>query len=135
MILELLRTFMGPAGRAIADFIAANPWLFNTIFLVWLGVWGLGYLQLRRIKHRTLEFTLTKGQEIVAQTPCISADSLYRLIYPQWETAVVRWGWFIPHRLGIWPERIVPERLGEQLHFSPEWITVLLRDQRIELKG
>lgn len=132
MILEFVKGMLGPLA-SVLEFLLDNPVFTTTILLVWLGIYLAGQVQLRKIEQKTRELTLQLSQEILAQQPQVTAKGLYKRIYPQWSKVVPGWGWFVPHRLDLWPVPVTAENVALKLSFSPEWIAEELHRHNISL--
>lgn len=134
MLLAFIRSMLGSLGGPVLDFMLDNPALVTGLLAVWLGVFVAGRLQLRRIERKSVELVVEIGQELIAARPHVTASELYRRIYPQWSQSLRKWGWFVPHRLDLWPVPVRPETIQQKLPFSPQWVAEVLRQQGIRLE-
>lgn len=134
MFLAFIKSMLGDLGRPVLDFMLDNPSLVTVILAVWMGVFVAGRLQLGRIERKSVELVLAMGQEMIAKKPHITARGLYKRIYPRWCKALRGWGWFIPHRLDLWPVPVKPETVQQKLPFSPQWIADVLHQHNIKLE-
>ena len=134
MFVAFIESMLGSLGRPVLDFMLNNQLFVAGILAVWMGIFVAGRLQLRRIKHRSVELVLDMGQELIARKPHITARGLYKRIYPRWCELVRKWAWFIPHRLDLWPVPVNPETVQQKLAFSPQWIASVLHQHSIRLE-
>jgi hypothetical protein len=134
MLLAFIRSMLGSLGGPVLDFMLDNPAPVTGLLAVWLGVFVAGRLQLRHIERKSVELVVEIGQELIAARPHITAKGLYRRIYPQWSQSLRKWGWFVPHRLDLWPVPVRPETIQQKLPFSPQWVAEVLRQQGIRLE-
>jgi hypothetical protein len=134
MLLAFIRSMLGSLGGPVLDFMLDNPALVTGLLAVWLGVFVAGRLQLRRIERKSVELVMEIGQELIAARPHVTASELHRRIYPQWSQSLRKWGWFVPHRLDLWPVPVRPETIQQKLPFSPQWVAEVLRQQGIRLE-
>ncbi len=134
MIEVMIRSMLGPAGGAVLDWLRSHPTVTNGILALFLIVYAMGRLQLRRIEQRTIQLVLEMSKEWLARKPNITASGLYKRIYPRWSEAVRHWGLFIPHRLELWPVPVRPETVQSKLPLSPQWIAEVLAKHGIQLQ-
>jgi len=134
MFVEFIKSMLGSLGRPVLDFMLDNPSFVTGVLVVWLGVFVAGRLQLRHIEQKSVELVVEMGQELITKKPHITARGLYKRIYPRWCEAVRGWGWFVPHRLDLWPVPVRPETVQQKLFFSPQWIAEVLRQHGIQLE-
>lgn len=113
---------------------AQQPILVTGILAVWLGVFVAARLQLWHIEWKTIELVVKMSPELVAEKPHITPRGLYKRIYPRWSQSLRKWGWFVPHRLDLWPVPVRPETVQQKLSFSPQWIAEVLRHRGIRLE-
>jgi len=133
LIVEVVKGMLGPFLAPVLDFILDNPAITSTVFLVWFVIYEAGRIQLRQIEQKTNHLVLQIGQTEIAQNPHITAQSLYQRIYPRWSESLPKWGWFVPHRLDLWPVPITTKNVTHKIPFSPEWIANSLREQNVSL--
>ncbi|HEY89886.1 MAG TPA: hypothetical protein G4N98_09195 [Thermoflexia bacterium] len=134
MVEALVRGLLGPLS-GLLDFILDNPILISGILAVWLGIFVAGKLQLQNIERKTVELVLGTSPSLIAAKPHITSRGLYKRIYPRWETSLRQWGWFIPHRMDLWPVPITPETVRQKLPFSYQWIAEILAQHGIQVEG
>lgn len=134
MFLAFIKSMLGDLGRPVLDFMLDNPSFVTIILAVWLGVFVAGRLQLRHIERKSVGLVVEMGRELIAKKPHITARGLYKRIYPRWCEAVREWGWFVPHRLDLWPVPVKPETVQQKFPFSPQWITEVLRQHGVRLE-
>jgi hypothetical protein len=134
MILAFVKSMLGSLGRPVLDFILNNQSLVSAILAVWLGVFMVGRLQLQRIERKSVELVVEMGRELLANKPHITASGLYERIYPRWSQSLREWGWFVPHRLDLWPVPVKPETVQQKLPFSPQWIAGVLRQHGFQVE-
>jgi hypothetical protein len=134
MFLAFIRGMLGSLGRPVLDFVLDRPPLVTGLLAAWLGVFVAGRLQLRHIERKSVELVAEMGQDLIAARPHITASGLYKRIYPRWSQSLRKWGWFIPHRLDLWPVPVRPETVQQKLPFSPQWVAGVLRQQGIRLE-
>jgi len=134
MIQAFIRGLLGPSLAPLVDFINNNPYIIGLILFVFVALYAAGRIQLHNISVKTQTLVLERSKKEIQQKPNISADSLYKLIYPDWAAQINQWALFIPHRLDLWPVRVTPENAKVKLAFSPEWIVAVLKAHHIELE-
>jgi len=134
MILAFVKGMLGNLGRPVLDFILDNPSFVTGVLAVWLGVFVAGRLQLRHIEQKSVELVVELGRELIAKKPHITASGLYKRIYPRWSQSLRKWGWFVPHRLDLWPVPVRPETVQQKFPFSPQWIAEVLRQHGTPLE-
>ena len=134
MILAFIKGMLGSLGRPVLDLMINNPSLVTGVLAVWLGVFVAGRLQLRHIERKSTELVVEMGRELVAKKPHITAQGLYKRIYPRWCEELRGWAWFVPHRLDLWPVPVRPETVQQKFPFSPQWIAEVLRQHGIRLE-
>jgi hypothetical protein len=132
MILAFVRSALGPLAF-ILDLIIENPVISSLIMAVYLGIYLAGYFQLRNIKNKTALMVIEMSQQELKKKPNITSSGLYKRIYPIWEKQIKSWGWFIPHRLDLWPVLVTPDHLKQKMSFTPQWIADLLKENNILL--
>jgi hypothetical protein len=132
MVLAIVRASLGPLAF-ILDFIIEKPLIVAAIMAVYLGIYMAGYFQLRNIKNKTTLMVIEMSQQELKKKPNITSGGLYKRIYPAWEKEIKSWGWFIPHRLDLWPVLVTPENLQQKMSFTPQWIANLLKKNNILL--
>lgn len=130
MIVEFVKGMLGSLSPVL-DFMLNNPTITSAILLVWLAIYAAGRVQLWKIEQKTKELVLQISREHIARKPQITSKVLYKNIYPSWSEAVPEWGWFVPHRLDLWPAPVTPENVASKLSFSPQWIANFLCKQSI----
>lgn len=123
----LLRMILGEWVSRLLDFLKAHPDLVTAIFALWLGLFAAGRYQLRRIEQKTTELVLEMARDLMAQKPNITAQGLYKRIYPRWAESLRHWAWFVPHRLELWPVPVCPDTVRQKIPFSPQWIAETLQ--------
>jgi hypothetical protein len=133
MFLSFVRGMLGSLSPVL-DFMIDHPVIVSGILAVWMGVFVAGRLQLWRIERKSEELVVEMGRELIAKKPHITARGLYRRIYPRWSELLRQWGWFVPHRLELWPVPVRPETVQQRLPFSPQWIAQVLRRHDIKLE-
>ena len=130
LIVEVVKGMLGPLAPVL-DFILDNPALTSIVFLLWFVIYVAGRMQLGKIEAKTRDLVLQISQAELAQNPQITAQLLYKIIYPRWSEALPQWGRFIPHRLDLWPVPVTAKNVTQKIPFSPEWIAGVLREQNI----
>ena len=133
MIKAFLESMLGPLRPAL-DFVFDNPSLITTVLLVWMGIFVAGRLQLGNIERKSTELVVAMSQKLIADKPHITSQGLYKRIYPRWAESLRDWGWFVPHRLDLWPVLVTPETVQHKLPFSPQWIAKALRQNDVRLE-
>lgn len=133
MMLQFIRGMLGNLGRPLLDFILENPSIVTGVLAVWMAAFAAGRIQLQRIERKSEELVAEKAGKLVREKPHITSRGLYKRIYPEWSEAVRDWAWFVPHRLDLWPVPATPEAIQDKFHFSPEWISDVLRRHSIRL--
>ncbi|MCS7178527.1 MAG: hypothetical protein RML46_05185 [Anaerolineae bacterium] len=129
----LLRMILGEWVSRLLDFLKAHPDLVTTIFALWLGLFAAGRYQLWRIEQKTTELVLEMARDLIAQKPNMTAQGLYKRIYPRWAESLRRWAWFVPHRFELWPVPVRPDTVQQKIPFSPQWIAETLRRHGVSL--
>jgi hypothetical protein len=132
MIIALARTLLGPFA-IILDYITGNPVIFSIILSIYLGIYIAGVIQLRNIKEKTTLLVIEISQQELRKKPNITSGGLYKRIYPLWEKEVKNWGWFVPHRLELWPVPVSPDVVKQKMAFTPQWIADTLKKNNINL--
>jgi hypothetical protein len=133
MLLQFIRSMLGPVFGPVLDFILENPAPVASFLAVWLIIYAAGRLQLRHIERQTERLVTEAAQEIVVDKPHITSRGLYKRIYVDWSQQVRQWGWFVPHRLDLWPVPARSETVQHKFGFSPEWIAAVLDKHGIRL--
>ena len=134
MIQSFIRGLLGPSLAPLLDFINSNPIIIGVILFIFVAFYAAGRIQLHNIFLKTQTFVLERSKKELQLKPNISADNLYKIIYPDWALKINQWALFIPHRLDLWPVRVNPENVKVKLAFSPAWIAALLKAHQIELE-
>ncbi|MEA3308374.1 MAG: hypothetical protein U9Q70_02520 [Chloroflexota bacterium] len=134
MFEALVRGLLGPLS-GLLDFILDNPTLISGILAVWLGIFVVGKLQLQNIERKTVEMVLEISPSLITAKPHITSRGIYKRIYPHWETSLRQWGWFIPHRLDLWPVPVTPETVRQKLPFSHKWIAETLAQNGVQVES
>lgn len=132
LIVEFVKGMLGPLAPLL-DFILDNPAITSVVLLAWFAVYVAGRAQLWKIEQRTRDLVLQISQEAIARDPQLTAELLYKDVYPRWYEALPAWGWFVPHRLDLWPAPVTAKNVAPKIAFSPEWIADALREQDILL--
>jgi hypothetical protein len=135
MFQELLYTLIGSWGRAVIQWALANPVTVGLACGAWLAVIGSSKLQLKWLKDRTAEMTISSARIVLEKEPQLQIAKLYERLYPIWSDMVRKTAFFIPHRWEIWPVPATPKRVAERLEFSPEWLGEHLWANGIEVRG
>jgi hypothetical protein len=135
MIEVMVRSMLGKSGGALLDWLRSHTGVTTGLLGVLLVTYALGRFQLWRIEQRTAALVLEMSKEWLRQKPNITANGLYRRIYPRWSKAVGQWAWFIPHRWEIWPVPARAETVRLKMSFSPQWIAALLAKHGLSLNS
>ena len=133
LIVDVIKGMLGPWLSPVLDAILNNPSVTSAAFLIWFVVYIAGRMQLRQIEQRTKDLVLQIGRVEIAKNPQITAQALYKTIYPRWSEALSGWGWFIPHRLDLWVVPVTAKNVVPRMSFSPEWVANSLLEQNIPL--
>lgn len=133
MIETFIRGLLGPSLAPLLDFLETHPALVAAFLFVLVGLYVAGRVQLNNISNKTKTYVLNKYQEVIQRRPKITAAGLYKLIYPEWAEEVKTWGWFIPHRLDLWPVPVNAENVKSKITFDAKWVADILQKNKIEL--
>ncbi len=132
---SLFYALIGNWGRAVIGWALENPsWVFLGAAL-WLAIFGMGKLQLKRIREKTEAWVLPTSRQIVADTPDISIDDLYEHLYPRWVNHIRGSAVFILHRWEIWPLPATPRFVKDRLDFTPGWLGSFLQANGLSVRG
>jgi len=134
MILQVLEWLLGSTGRALLNFIKANPLLFNTLAVIFLAALGLGHLQLWKIKKKSEEMLKNESLKILSENPDASADDIYQKILPGWRRSIRSWASFIPHRLEFFPVPVTEKNVLEKFDFNESWVREKLTEYKIAIR-
>lgn len=134
MIEGIIRGMLGSWGSQLLDIILDHSVIVTGLLSIWLAVYIAGRVQLARIEQRTIAMVTSLSRQMIAQKPHITARGLYRRIYPRWKESVRQWGWFIPHRLDLWPVPVRAETVEKKIPFSAQWIAEVLAQHGVELE-
>ena len=92
MIEGFIRGLLGPSLVPVLDYIENHPTVIGLIFFILVAVYAAGRFQLHHILLKTQSFVLERSQEEMKRKKNISANSLYKIIYPDWAVEVKKWG-------------------------------------------
>ena len=132
MIDAIVRSALGPLA-IILDFIIENPLIASIILFVYLAIYMAGYFQLKNIEDKTTLMVIEISKQEIKRKPNITSSGLYKRIYPTWEKELKSWGFFVPHRLELWPVLVNPDVIKQKLSFNPQWISDVLKKNNIVL--
>lgn len=129
----MIRGVLGPSLTPLLDFLETHPTIVAIFLFVLVGIYVAGRIQLNNISNKTKAYVLNRYQEVIQRRPKITAAGLYKLIYPDWAQEVKKWGWFIPHRLDLWPVPVNADNVKSKMSFNAEWVSEILKKNKIEI--
>jgi hypothetical protein len=134
MILELIYGILGPWSRTFVNWSIDHPLPVGLLAAALLGIWLSSKYQLNKIEKATKQYSLEASRAELDKNPRIKTDELYDRIFPGWSEMVLRTAWFVPHRWELWPVPTNPEKVRDQVKFTPEWLEQFLLENGIEVQ-
>lgn len=132
MIEGIIRSLLGPSLTPVLDYLQNNPGIVAIFLFVLVAIYIAGRIQLGNIYAKTKEFVITRYKEEIQRRPNITPTGFFKVIYPEWEKQVKKWGWFIPHKLDLWPVPVNPETVKNKMTFDAKWVAEILKQNKIE---
>ncbi len=122
MLLEIIYGLVGGWGRAVLEWISANPAPAGIFLLVWIALVLSGKRQLGVIEARTGPLVVEGARKALEENPNLTPGQLYTQIYPHWCQMARRSALFIPHRWELWPLPASPSIIRDRIGFTPQWL-------------
>jgi hypothetical protein len=131
MIQSLVKGLLGPSLAPLYDYVTTHPGVIGIALFIFVAIYVAGRFQLHNISVQTQNFVIERYKEEIQRRPNITPTGFYTLIYPEWATSLRKWGWFIPHRLDLWPILVTPDNVKDRIAFSSKWVAEILEKNEL----
>jgi len=128
MFYQILRSFLGPFANVLDFFATRTEWI-TAFFILYLGMYGIGLIQLNGIRKRTRQLMQAFCKQWLENHPRASDQELFKRFYPAWETEFRTWRYFfIPNKHDLWPVTVTVENVLTKMPLSPEYVHNVLAE-------